>query len=82
MRPGVSERYEYIPASMKVIQDVCLKYGCDCTMKTNSKPPQPIEKSTQERVYGASDRGEMGRSPTAAPAGEECSSGILDLRAR
>jgi transposase len=35
-----SERYEYIPASMKVIQDVCLKYACDC------KPPQPIEKST------------------------------------
>jgi transposase len=24
-----SERYEYIPASMKVIQDVCLKYACD-----------------------------------------------------
>ena len=24
-----SERYEYLPASMKVIQDVCLKYACD-----------------------------------------------------
>jgi transposase len=35
-----SERYGYTPASMKVIQDVCLKYACDC------KPPQPIEKST------------------------------------
>ena len=41
-----SERYEYIPASLKVIQDVCLKYACDCTVKTAHKPPQPIEKST------------------------------------
>jgi len=41
-----SERYEHIPASMKVIQDVCLKYACDCTVRTATKPPQPIEKST------------------------------------
>jgi transposase len=41
-----SERYEYIPASMKVIQEVCLKYACHCTVKTATKPPQPIEKST------------------------------------
>ena len=41
-----SERYEYIPASMKVIQDVRLKYACECTVKTAGKPPQPIEKST------------------------------------
>jgi transposase len=41
-----SERYEYIPASMKVIQDVCLKYACDCTVRTATKPLQPIEKST------------------------------------
>ena len=41
-----SERYEYIPASLKVIEDVRLKYGCDCTVKTSDKPPQPIEKST------------------------------------
>jgi transposase len=41
-----SERYEYIPASMKVIQDVCLKYACHCTVRTGTKPPQPIEKST------------------------------------
>lgn len=41
-----SERYEYIPASLKVIQDVCLKYACDCTVRTAHKPPQPIEKST------------------------------------
>jgi transposase len=41
-----SERYEYIPASIKVIEDVRLKYACDCTIKTADKPAQPIEKST------------------------------------
>jgi len=41
-----SERYEYIPSSMKVIEDVRLKYACDCTVKTADKPSQPIEKST------------------------------------
>jgi transposase len=42
----VSERYEYIPASIKVIEDVRRKYACDCTVKTADKPAQPIEKST------------------------------------
>jgi len=46
----VSERYEYIPAQMKVIEDVCQKYACACTVKTATKPPQPIEKS----IAGAS----------------------------
>lgn len=41
-----SERYEYIPASFKVIEDVRLKYACDCTIRTAEKPGQPIEKST------------------------------------
>jgi transposase len=41
----VSEHYEYIPAQMKVIEDVCIKYACNCTVTTASKPPQPIEKS-------------------------------------
>jgi transposase len=41
-----SERYDYVPASLRVIQDVCLKYACDCTVRTANKPPQPIEKST------------------------------------
>jgi transposase len=40
------EHYDYIPASVRVIQDVCLKYACQCTVKTATKPPQPIEKST------------------------------------
>ena len=42
----VSERYEYLPAQMKVVEDACFTYACACTVKTASKPPQPIEKST------------------------------------
>ena len=41
-----SERYEYVPAQMMVIEDVCKKYACSCTVKTATKPSQPIEKST------------------------------------
>lgn len=41
-----SERYEYIPAQLMVVEDVCRKYACSCTVKTATKPPQPIEKST------------------------------------
>lgn len=41
-----SERYEYIPAQMMVIEEVCKKYACECTVKTATKPSQPIEKST------------------------------------
>src|SRR5437764_13036206 len=45
-REESSERYEYIPAQLTVIEDVCKKYACACTVKTATKPPQPIEKST------------------------------------
>lgn len=41
-----SERYEFIPAQLTVIEDVCKKYACAGTVKTATKPPQPIEKST------------------------------------
>src|ERR1700704_4344602 len=41
-----SERYEYIPAQLTVIEDICKKYACACTVKTAAKPSQPIEKST------------------------------------
>ena len=41
-----SERYEYIPAQLIVIEDICKKYACECTVKTAGKPSQPIEKST------------------------------------
>jgi transposase len=42
----VSERYEYIPAQMTVIEDACQKYACPCKIVTANKPAQPIEKST------------------------------------
>jgi transposase len=41
-----SERYEYIPAQLIVIEDISKKYSCACTVKTAGKPSQPIEKST------------------------------------
>ncbi len=41
-----SERYEYIPAQLTVIEDVCKKYACACTVRTATKPSQPIEKSS------------------------------------
>jgi transposase len=42
----VSERLEYIPASLHVIEEVCRKYACEkgCTVVTAQKPMQPIEK--------------------------------------
>jgi transposase len=42
----ISERYEYIFASIKVIDDVLRNYARDCTVKAAAKPAQPIEKST------------------------------------
>ena len=42
----VSERYEYIPAQMLVIEEACQKYACACSIRTATKPLQPIEKST------------------------------------
>lgn len=42
----VSERLEYVPASLYVIEEVCRKYACrnGCTVVTAPKPMQPIEK--------------------------------------
>lgn len=42
----VSERLEYVPASLHVIEDVCKKYACPkgCTVITAEKPAAPIEK--------------------------------------
>jgi transposase len=42
-----SERLEYIPAQLKVIESICPKYSCRCceTVKTASKPEMPIAKS-------------------------------------
>ena len=40
-----SEYLEYIPASLRVIQHICQKYTCACTIRTATKPAQPIPKS-------------------------------------
>lgn len=40
-----SEHLEYIPASLLVIQHICRKYTCACTIRTATKPAQPIPKS-------------------------------------
>lgn len=45
MGEETSERYEFIPARVKVVEEVCRKYACDCTVRTASKPSQPIPKS-------------------------------------
>ncbi|MBI2002931.1 MAG: IS66 family transposase [candidate division NC10 bacterium] len=42
----VSERLEYVPASLYVIEEACQKYACrqGCTVVTAPKPMRPIEK--------------------------------------
>lgn len=42
----VSERLEYVPASLEVIEEACRKYACPkgCAVVTAAKPPAPIEK--------------------------------------
>ena len=46
IREEVSERLEYVPASLVVIQEACQKYACakGCTVVTAEKPMAPIEK--------------------------------------
>jgi len=42
----ISERLEYVPASLIVLEERCAKYACPkgCTVRTAVKPMQPIEK--------------------------------------
>jgi hypothetical protein len=42
----ISERLEYVPASLQVIEEACQKYACaqGCTVVTAAKPMQTIEK--------------------------------------
>src|ERR1017187_5977724 len=46
MGEEVSERLEFVPASLVVIEEVCQKYACvkGCTVVTAAKPMAPIEK--------------------------------------
>ena len=42
----ISERREYVPASLLILEEHCAKYACPkgCTVRTAAKPMQPIEK--------------------------------------
>lgn len=42
----ISERLEYVPASLEVIEEVCQKYACPkgCAVVTAEKPVAPIDK--------------------------------------
>jgi len=43
-----SEQLDYVPAKVRVLKHVCLKYGCPCcdqTIKTATKPAQLLPKS-------------------------------------
>jgi transposase len=42
----ISERLEYVPASLHVIEEACQKYACakGCAVVTAAKPPAPVEK--------------------------------------
>ena len=59
-----SERYEYIPASVLVVEDACLKYACACTVRTAGKPAQPIEKISATSVLPTP----ISRASSVAPA--------------
>jgi transposase len=43
--PDTSERFQYVPAQLLVIEDVCLKNACACRIRTAGKPAQPLPKS-------------------------------------
>ena len=76
-----SERYEYIPAQLLVVEEVCKKYACECTVRTATKPAQPIEKS----IAGASLLAEVIVAKTAdhVPAtGKRKSSSVIGWKPR
>jgi transposase len=62
----VSERLEYVPASVVVIEEARAKYACACggAIRTAAKPPQPIEKS----LAGASLLAQVAVSKYCDPA--------------
>jgi transposase len=76
-----SERYEYIPAQLMVVEDVCKKYACECTVRRATKPAQPIEKS----IAGASLLAEVivaKRSTMYRCTGKRKSSSVMGWRSR
>ena len=45
-----SERYEFIPASIKVIEDVRLKCACDCTVRQRTNPRSRLRRARLARA--------------------------------
>ena len=66
-----SERYEYIPAQLLVIQDVCKKYACACTVKTAASRRSPSRERGGRIATGARDRQQNSRPPARARARED-----------
>ena len=49
-----SERYEYIPKQMLVIEEVCKKYACACTVRTATKArvkPGPLPEGLEDVAF-------------------------------
>ena len=56
-----SERYEYIPAQLTVIEDVCKKYACACTGEDGHQAAAADRKEHRwGEPAGAGDRGQNG----------------------
>jgi len=67
----VSERLEYVPASLYVIEEACQKYACGkgCTVVTAQKPMQPIEKGLPGPGLLAHVASASMRSSSVVPSG-------------
>jgi hypothetical protein len=63
----ISERYEYIPASIKVIEDVRRKYACSTAQKTLAVPQRSHSLSRLAWRPGAA--GEAGRTSACSVTG-------------
>jgi len=67
-----SEHYEYIPAQLTVVENVCKKYACDCTVKNSYQAAATDRKEYRWcQPAGAGDRGQNRRSFALTPARED-----------
>jgi transposase len=47
----VRERYEYIPAQRIVIEDVCKKYSCTCTVRRRASRRSPLRRARRAKHF-------------------------------
>ena len=72
----ISERLEFVPASLQVIEEVRPKYACakGCGVAAAEKPAAPIEKGLAGAgSVGAGGRQQIWGSPSAEPHGVDFS---------